>query len=58
MSNSTSPVQAVQNMVKSQGDKASKDVLLKAQNQPKNIGFGRDAVKLSISQAVIDLKSK
>ncbi len=59
LSNNTSSVQAVYNMVKNQGDKASKDVLIKAQiAKTKDIGFGRDAVKISISQAAINLRNK
>lgn len=56
MSNNTSSVQAVYNMVKNQGDKASRDVLMKAQTaKTKNIGFVRGAVRISISQAAINL---
>lgn len=48
-------MKAVHDMVKSQGDKASKEVLIKAQA---NTGFGKDAVKVAISQAAIDLKNR
>lgn len=59
LSNNTSSVQAVYNMVKNQGDKASRNVLMKAQTvKTRGIGFGRYAVKISISQAAIDLKNK
>lgn len=60
LSNNTSSVQSVYNMVKNQGDKASEAVFMKAQAQSKSkdVGFGRDAVKISISQAAIDLTNK
>lgn len=53
-------MQSVYNMVKNQGDKASEAVFMKAQAQSKSkdVGFGRDAVKISISQAAIDLTNK
>lgn len=60
MSNNTSSVQAAYNMVKNRGHKASEAVFMKAQtqNKLKGVGFGRDAVKVSISQAAIDLTNK
>lgn len=59
LSRDISSVQAVYNMVKNQGDKAARDVLMKAQTaKMKDVGFGRDAVKISISQAAIDLRNK
>lgn len=48
-------MKAVHDMVKSQGDKASRKVFIKAQN---NTGFSRDAFKVAISQAAIDLKNR